>query len=95
MRNLGGSFGISAAVGILTHRGQFHHARLAESVTHFSRAPLTSGPSLSAFDQVLDRQAQMWSYIDVFKTLTVLAACAIPVAFLLRSLKPEEAHAGH
>ena len=32
MRNLGGSFGISLAVGMLANRGQFHHARLVGEV---------------------------------------------------------------
>jgi DHA2 family multidrug resistance protein len=91
MRNLGGSFGISLAVGLLARRGQYHHATLAGTVTVFTRA--RSAGSLAAFGSVLEKQAEMWSYIDVFMFLAVAAACMIPVAFLLRSIKPEEAHA--
>ena len=46
MRNLGGSFGISLAVTVLARRGQFHHARLVESITPFS--PLANSPTFGA-----------------------------------------------
>jgi DHA2 family multidrug resistance protein len=95
MRNLGGSFGISMAVGVLANRSQFHHARLAETVTVFSRARVAPGGSLVSFAQVLQRQAEMWSYIDIFTFLAILAAAAIPFAFLLRSIEPGGDHAGH
>jgi MFS transporter, DHA2 family, multidrug resistance protein len=94
MRNLGGSFGISMSVAQLARRGQFHHARLAESVTIFSRFHPSMGHVWGAFAQGVERQAQMGSYIDVFTLLAILAAGAIPFAFLLRSIKPEEVHAG-
>jgi DHA2 family multidrug resistance protein len=95
MRNLGGSFGISASVCLLARRTQFHHARLAEQVTPFTlRLPRPAG-SLAALDRVLGRQADMWGYIDLFKVLAVVAAVLVPVAFLLRRIKREEAHAGH
>jgi DHA2 family multidrug resistance protein len=94
MRNLGGSFGISMAVGVLANRTQFHHARLTETVSVFSRARIAAGGSLASFAQLLQRQAEMWSYIDIFTFLALLAAAAIPFAFLLRRIKPEGAHAG-
>jgi MFS transporter, DHA2 family, multidrug resistance protein len=94
MRNLGGSFGISMAVGLLARRGQYHHARLAETFTVFTRARGGSAGSLAAFAQALERQAEMWSYIDVFMFLAILAACVIPVTFLLRQVNPAEGHAG-
>jgi DHA2 family multidrug resistance protein len=95
MRNLGGSFGISTAVCVLARRSQFHHARLAEGVTPFSlRLPNPAG-KLAAFDRVLGRQADMWSYIDLFIVLAILAAALIPFAFLLSKVKPEEAHGAH
>jgi DHA2 family multidrug resistance protein len=95
MRNLGGSFGISMAVGVLANRSQFHHARLAETVTVFSRPHANPGGSLVSFAQQLQRQAEMWSYIDIFTFLAILAAAAIPFAFLLRSIEPGGDHAGH
>jgi len=95
MRNLGGSFGISVAVGLLARRGQFHHARLAEHVTAYVTAPRFGSGGIAAIGAILDRQAQMLSYLDVFTMLTVLAGIAIFSTLLLRSIKPEEAHAGH
>jgi DHA2 family multidrug resistance protein len=96
MRNLGGSFGISLAVTVLARRGQFHHARLAEQVTPFSPA-YHSGRfgSLAMIDRLVQQQAQMWSYVDVFTVLAILAGLTVPVAFILRRLKPEQAAAAH
>jgi DHA2 family multidrug resistance protein len=93
MRNLGGSFGISVATTILARRGQFHHGRLAESITALAPAYQARGAafSLQAIIQVVQKQSQMLSYIDIFAMLAVFAALAIPTTFLLRSVKPEEA----
>jgi DHA2 family multidrug resistance protein len=93
MRNLGGSFGISTAVGLLAQRGQFHHARLAETITTFTRSRLPPGVGLPALGRVLELQAEMWSYIDIFKFLAIMTACLIPVTFLLRETKPGGDHA--
>jgi DHA2 family multidrug resistance protein len=93
MRNLGGSFGISLAVGLLSRRGQYHHSRLGETVTVFTRSRAGSAGSLAAIGHALERQAEMWSYIDVFMFLAIVAACAIPFAFLLHQVKPGEANA--
>jgi DHA2 family multidrug resistance protein len=87
MRNLGGSFGISLAVGLLANRGQYHHARLASEVTVFSRMHLSTAKAAASFGQVVERQAEMLSYIDVFVFLAILAACCVPFAFLLRNVK--------
>jgi DHA2 family multidrug resistance protein len=94
MRNLGGSFGISMAVGLLAQRGQFHHARLSESVTLFTRGRFGPTGTLAVIGRALERQAEMLSYIDVFMFLAVLAACAIPFTFLLRKVKPGGGNAG-
>jgi DHA2 family multidrug resistance protein len=94
MRNLGGSVGISMAVGLLARRGQFNHARLAETVTIFSQTQHPFHGSLAAFGQVLERQAEMLSYIDVFTFLAFLAAGVIPFAFLLSNIKKEASDAG-
>jgi len=96
MRNLGGSFGISFATTILARRGQFHHARLAETVTALTPAYEMRGPSVSlrALIPIVQRQSQMLSYIDIFNLLAVIAAAAIPTTFLLRRLNPKEAQGG-
>jgi DHA2 family multidrug resistance protein len=88
MRNLGGSFGISLAVGLLASRGQYHHARLASEVTVFSRLHLATAQATASFGRVVERQAEMLSYVDIFAFLAILAACCVPFAFLLRNVKP-------
>jgi len=96
MRNLGGSCGISLAVTVLARRGQFHHARLVESITPYS--PLAGSPtfgSLAMVDRLVQRQAQMWSYLDVFTLLAILAALTVPVTFILKRVKHGAAAAGH
>ena len=35
MRNLGASVGLSVGTTLLARRGQFHHSRMAEGLTHF------------------------------------------------------------
>jgi DHA2 family multidrug resistance protein len=96
MRNLGGSFGISVAVALLARRSQFHQSRLASVITPYNlavRRHLAGG--VGALRQVLAQQVMMLSYIDIFALLAIVAACAIPITFLLKRIKPEEAHAGH
>jgi len=94
MRNLGGSFGISFGVTLLARRGQFHHARLVEHLTPFSRLRHVA-TSLPALQGMVEQQATMLSYIDVFWFLTVLCLAVVPLTFLLRSIKPGKAPAGH
>jgi DHA2 family multidrug resistance protein len=90
MRNLGGSFGISLAVSLVARRSQYHHSRLAESANYFSPLFQARAPqqSLPAFDRVVQAQASMLSYIDVFWLLAVLAAAVIPLTFVLQRVKP-------
>jgi DHA2 family multidrug resistance protein len=90
MRNLGGSFGISLAVSLVARRSQYHHSRLAESVNSFSPfyQAQAQQQSLPAFDKIVQAQASMLSYIDVFWLLAVLAAAVIPLTFLLQRVKP-------
>ena len=95
MRNLGGSFGISMTVGILARRSQFHHARIAESLTPYAPALHTHPRSLVALSQAVQRQAQLFSYVDIFAILALFAALAVPCALLLKTIKREEAHAAH
>jgi DHA2 family multidrug resistance protein len=95
MRNLGGSFGISVAIAFLSRRGQFHHARLAESISVYSRGfAQYAKMSLAQIDQIVQRQAVLLSYIDIFWFLTLMAACCIPITLLLRKTKAG-APAGH
>jgi DHA2 family multidrug resistance protein len=92
MRNLGGSFGISLAVTLLARRGQFHHSRMVETVNDFAPATQHATPaSLRALERAIAEQARMWSYVDVFWLLAIVAAVAVPIVLvLLRRVRPGE-----
>lgn len=114
MRNLGGSVGISISQTLLDRRGQFHQARLAESVNIYSTqfhqmvhtvagkgldyvANSASAPSttIGRIYHTLQGQAQILSYLDVFKVMAIGAFLMIGLTLFLKKTKPgEEAH-GH
>ena len=54
----------------------------------FSRLHLATAQAVASFGQVVERQAEMLSYIDVFIFLAILAAACVPFAFLLQNVKP-------
>jgi len=91
MRNLGGSVGVSFTTTLLEWREQFHHARLAEHVTLYDDA---HGRGLAAMGALVQTQATMLSYIDIFQVLAVIAVCVAPMVLLLRKA-PKGAPAGH
>jgi len=96
MRNLGASVGISVGTTILARRSQFHHSRLIEPLTPFSHNFQAQGAgSLENLDRIVQQQTDMWSYIDAFWFVAIVAAVAIPLTFFLRRLKPEEVKVAH
>ena len=109
MRNLGGSFGISGVQTALAQWKQWHQARLVEHLTPYDRPLRDALPALAAatdagpenlrgyrvlYNQV-QQQVAMLAYVDIFFVLAVSVACMIPLVFLLKSVKPGEAKAGH
>lgn len=92
MRNLGGSVGVSVVTTMLEDRTQFHHARLASHITAYNgygwNVPLTH------IAHVVQSQASMMSYLDMFWLLGVLALCIWPLALLLPRM-PKGATPGH
>lgn len=92
MRNLGGSFGVSFVQTLLSYRTQFHHARLATSVTPYNGYGF--GHSLDAIARAVQQQAQVMSYLDIFWLLGVIALCVAPAALLLPRM-PKGATPGH
>jgi len=91
MRNLGASFGISLTGTVLIRRGQFHHSRLGESFRPFATQFHAHGAkALALLDRTVGLQAQMLSYIDVFRMLAVIAVFVIPFTFLLRRVDPNQ-----
>ena len=90
MRNLGGSVGVSFTTTMLQQREQFHHERLAEIVTRYSDM---HGQSLAQLGRVVETQASVLSYIDVFFVLAVIALVFTPLVLFLRNV-PKGARAG-
>jgi DHA2 family multidrug resistance protein len=94
-RNLGGSIGVAIATTELAWRTQFHHARLAEQVGSIGPRgeSLTQG-GLAAAQAIVQGQAQLLSYLDIFWLFGIAALCVIPIALFLKSPPPGQAH-GH
>jgi DHA2 family multidrug resistance protein len=111
MRNLGGSVGISFVTTMLDRRSQFHQNRLVEHVTPYSpayqealthatarlggNAPGTTLKAIGSIYQNVLVQAQMLSYIDVFRMLAIGALVAILLAIFLKRVKPGEEASAH
>jgi len=94
-RNLGGSIGVATATTELAWRIQFHHERIGEQVSTIgARGHQLTQNGLAAAQQLVDTQAQVLSYLDIFYIFGIAALCVTPVAFFLKSPAPGEAH-GH
>jgi MFS transporter, DHA2 family, multidrug resistance protein len=94
MRNLGGSVGISIVQTMLARRSQFHQARLIESVTNDNPIyyQVTHGTgnghaTVAKIFEAIGQQAEMLSFIDIFKVLAMAAFCSIPIVFFMKTIK--------
>jgi DHA2 family multidrug resistance protein len=90
MRNLGGSMGVSFTTTILQWREQFHHERLAEHVTRYSDQ---HGRGMVQMGRVIEAQASVLGYVDVFYVLAIISLAVAPLALFLRNV-PKGARAG-
>jgi DHA2 family multidrug resistance protein len=94
-RNLGGSIGVAAATTELAWRTQFHHARLGEQVSAIgTRGAQLAHDGLAAAQQLVQAQAQVLSYLDIFRIFGIASLCVVPIAFLLKT-PPAGAVHGH
>ena len=93
MRNLGGSIGVSYITTLLAWRSQFHQSRLVEHLTPYNGYGY--GTDLASLAQRVATQAQMMTYLDLFRILGIAALCAAPVALLLPRLQKGAVAAGH
>jgi len=94
-RNLGGSIGVAAATTELAWRIQFHHERLGEQVSTLGeRGRQLMQHGQAAVEQLVNAQAQVLSYLDIFYVFGVMALVVTPIAFFLKTPAPGEAH-GH
>jgi DHA2 family multidrug resistance protein len=81
MRNMGGSVGVSFVTTMLQQRTQFHHARLAEHITAYNGYGW--GVPLAPINTIVQAQAAVMSYLDIFWLLGLLALVASPAVLLL------------
>lgn len=81
MRNLGGSVGVSFTTTLLEQREQFHHARLAEHITAYNGYGWNV--PLPPIDAMIQAQAGIMSYLDIFWLLGIVGLCVAPLALLL------------
>jgi MFS transporter, DHA2 family, multidrug resistance protein len=81
MRNLGGSVGVSFVATMLEERTQFHHARLAEHITAYNGFNWPT--PLAPVDAMVQVQATIMSYLDIFWLLGLVALAVAPVVLFL------------
>ncbi|GGI76813.1 EmrB/QacA family drug resistance transporter [Polymorphobacter multimanifer] len=94
MRNIGGSVGISLAISMLAHQQQTSHADIAGGITAYN-TPIAN-PDLAAaagasgvaviagLDGIINAQALLIAYIDVFMLMFWLTIAMLPLLLLLR-----------
>lgn len=94
MRNIGGSIGLSLAITMLARQQQISHADLTGTLTPFS-TPMAN-PDIAAaagqrgvaamagLDGIINGQALLIAYIDVFKLMVFLTLAMLPLLLLLR-----------
>jgi DHA2 family multidrug resistance protein len=95
MRNLGGGIGISVASTLLIRRTQMHQERLASNATHFYQPFVHmmnstggfTGKNLIHFYAVLENQATMLAYLDVFKIMGIGCLVVIVLLLAMRNVK--------
>jgi MFS transporter, DHA2 family, multidrug resistance protein len=81
MRNLGGSVGVSFTTTMLQERLQFHHERLAEHITAYNGYGWNT--PLPPIDAMVQAQAGIMSYLDIFWMLGMLGLMVWPLALFL------------
>ncbi|MDP1026140.1 DHA2 family efflux MFS transporter permease subunit [Sphingomonas sp. KR1UV-12] len=93
-RNIGASVGISIVVAMLARNIQTSHMELAGHVTAGgltgadpivgSMLGTNSDAALAIVDGLVNQQAAMIAYLDDFKLMMILTACAIPLVLLMK-----------
>jgi DHA2 family multidrug resistance protein len=110
MRNVGGSIGISIATTMLTRRSAAHQNEILDSSsgvgTHaatqsaqhalnsYYGAANTLAPAQATLYQQLSRQASLWSFVDVFRWLSLLCFFCILIVWFFKKVKPGKGPAG-
>lgn len=103
-RNLGGSVGIALSSTFVTQRTQFHQSRIGENISAYDpetqgvlhqlstmfSAHGGDGPTqaLGAIYRMVQQQAAMLSYVEVFYLMAVGVLLIVPLTFLLPKNHP-------
>ncbi len=95
MRNLGGGIGISVAGTLLVRRAQMHQDRLASHVSrgyqpfvnHLNAIGGFTRTNVFGFYRLVQKQATMLSYLDVFKMFTIGVLIVVGLVLLLPRVK--------
>jgi MFS transporter, DHA2 family, multidrug resistance protein len=103
-RNLGGSVGIALSTTFVTQRTQFHQSRLGEHVSAYDPETQSAlhqlsevfsahggdgqNQALGAIYVMVQRQAGMLSYVEIFYLMAIGILLIIPLAFLLPKNDP-------
>jgi MFS transporter, DHA2 family, multidrug resistance protein len=95
-RSVGASIGISIATTVLARNIQTSHADIAGNVTAQSlpsvdlsavdRLGEYGQSALMLLDNMVNRQAAMVAYIDVFWLLTIFVACSVPLVLFMKKV---------
>jgi len=110
-RNVGGSVGISLVITILSHRTQFHQARLVEQTSllnpQFNTA-LKAASGVFAHSAAaggngayglllgqIQRQAATLAYIDCFWLFGIAFSILVPFVFVMKKVAPGRGPGGH
>ena len=101
MRNFGSSLFISLSVMMLVRSTSINYARMTEFISPYREAltgaslPLSWSPEtatgLLRISNEIQRQAAMIGYINAFHMMAFTAMAAVPLAFLMRSVKRDPA----
>lgn len=98
MQSMGGSVGIAAATTMFSRSVQIHHVYLASHVTAYDRAYQWWAASPASIAHMkghgqyllyglLNREASMLAFNDVFLYLAILGIVVLPLIFLMRRVK--------
>jgi DHA2 family multidrug resistance protein len=94
-RNLGGGIGIAVATTLLIRRAQAHQNDIAATATRFYQPFVHHMHAVGGFSRknivffydIVQAQAAMLSYLDVFRILTVICLIVIGLVLMLRRAK--------
>ena len=94
-----GQFHRSRLVENASPTNPFYHDAVSRISTALTNGGLASAQATQAaierIGSIIERQASILSYLEVFRVLAYIALGSVPLVFLLKKAKPGEVHQGH